>query len=297
WLLHLETQGKSPHTVQAYQRALEHFVAWNQAAVGEEFRPADIIPRDVRDWQSYQRRMEQAAPSTINQRLVALSRYFTWAVGCDLAPADPTADISSIKLTTRQPKGLSKSNVRRLLRAVHSNRQLRDIALIEVLLGTGIRVGELLALQVGDVNLKERSGSLIVREGKHGSFREIPLTQEVRTALKLYLAAHPDQNDPLQPLWMGIHGSLRHRSAILRILTKYADQAGIDQPVSPHRLRHTFATRYLAANPDDLRGLAALLGHSSLDTVMIYTGPTLDDLALRMKRFELNVDTAEEGSE
>jgi len=82
---------------------------------------------------------------------------------------------------------------------------------------------------------------------------------------------------------------LTHRSSILRILNKYASQAGIEDDISPHVLRHTFATRYLEANRDDLRGLAALLGHSSLDTVMIYTEPSLDDLAERMERVELGM--------
>ncbi|MBN2149793.1 MAG: tyrosine-type recombinase/integrase [Anaerolineales bacterium] len=72
-------------------------------------------------------------------------------------------------------------------------------------------------------------------------------------------------------------------------LNKYASRAGIEGAISPHMLRHTFATRYLEANRDDLRGLAALLGHSSLDTVMIYTEPTLDDLTVRMERIELGI--------
>ncbi len=98
-----------------------------------------------------------------------------------------------------------------------------------------MRVGELLALAVGDVELNERSGKVTVRRGKHDN---------------------------------------------------YTIQAGIDS-VNPHALRHTFATCYLNANPDDLRGLARLLGHSSLDTVMIYTEPNLDELAQRMERVEV----------
>jgi site-specific recombinase XerD len=78
---------------------------------------------------------------------------------------------------------------------------------------------------------------------------------------------------------------LSNRSSVVRILDKYAYQAQIDH-VNPHALRHTFATRYLEANPDDLRGLAALLGHANLNTVMIYTEPRLDDLAERMERLE-----------
>ncbi len=77
-------------------------------------------------------------------------------------------------------------------------------------------------------------------------------------------------------------GELRHRSSILRMLNRYASQAGLGE-IGPHQLRHTFATRYLDANRGDLRGLASLLGHSSLNTVMIYTEPSLEDLTHRME--------------
>ena len=79
---------------------------------------------------------------------------------------------------------------------------------------------------------------------------------------------------------------MNHRSSVTRMLEKYAIQAGLES-VNPHALRHTFATRYLNANPDDLRGLARLLGHASLNTAMVYTEPNLDDLTQRMERVEV----------
>ena len=152
-------------------------------------------------------------------------------------------------------------------------------------MGTGLRVGELLALQMGDVEIGERSGKLTVRQGKHDSFREVPLTRDVRHALEAYLEEHPDKDNPEEMVWIDIRGPLSNRSSVVRILDKHAYQAQIE-PVKPHALRHTFATRYLEANPDDLRGLAALLGHANLITVMIYTEPRIDDLAVRMERVE-----------
>jgi site-specific recombinase XerD len=131
-----------------------------------------------------------------------------------------------------------------------------------------------------------------VREGKHGGYREVPLTKEVRQALADYWEKHPfhqkgheHYQDERTPLWQGKHGSLSHRSSVLRILHKYTIRARLD-PIGPHVLRHTFATQYLQANPDDLRGLAALLGHSDLNTVMIYTEPTLQDLTARLERMD-----------
>lgn len=150
-------------------------------------------------------------------------------------------------------------------------------------MGTGIRVGELLALEVSDVHIGKRSGRLIIREGKHSSYREVPLTKNVRRALDAYLDVHPQTDDEDAPLWWGARGPLKHRSSISRLLDKYALRAGLPS-VTPHQLRHSFATHYLEANPDDLRGLAALLGHSDLSTVMIYTEPSTADLARRMER-------------
>lgn len=288
WLDHLQQQGKSSHTIRAYRRGLDHFARWYAGTYDAPFAPEDVMPRDVRDWKAYQQTVEQAAPATINQRLVALTRFFHWARAQDLCRENPTEDVGNIRLDPRQPQALDNTDLRRLLRAARGH--LRDYALLEFLAGTGLRVGELLALKVGDVEINERSGKVIVRRGKHETYREVPLTLDVRKALTAYLEdAHPDPDNPEAPLWVGRQGRLSHRSSVSRILEKYALQAGLE-PVNPHALRHTFGTRYLNANPDDLRGLARLLGHTSLDTVMVYTEPSMEDLTARMERVEVALD-------
>lgn len=290
WLDTLEGQGRSQHTLNAYRRALQHLATWSQTTYGETLDPTRLIARDMHDWKSYQQRVEKAAPSTINQRLAAASSFYKWATATHLVAHNPVADIRSITLAPRQPQSLSYKALRRLLREVHRGKELRDIALVELLTGTGLRVGELLALECSDLELRERSGWLTVREGKHGGYREVPLTKVVRRALGAYLethpynqSGHPAYQEERCPLWWGKRGPLTHRSAISRLLEKYAMRAGIEQ-ISPHTLRHTFATLYLRANPGDFRGLAALLGHSDLNTVMIYTEPTLSDLMQRLER-------------
>jgi len=285
WVGHLQQQGKSQHTVRAYRRGLVHFGRWYEGTYGSDFAPDDVMPRDVRDWKAYQQAVEQAAPATINQRLVALTRFFRWARGQGLCRENPAEDVGNIRLEPRRPKALKKTELHKLLRAARGGR--RDYAMLEVLAGTGLRVGELLELRIGDVEVGERSGKLTVRRGKHDNYREIPLTLDVRKALSAYLdEEHTDSDDPEAPLWVGPRGQLRHRSSVTRMLEKYAIRAGIES-VNPHALRHTFATRYLNANPSDLRGLARLLGHTSLDTVMIYTEPSMEDLTERMERVEV----------
>jgi len=285
WLEELNNQGKSEHTRQAYRRALALFAAWYVETYNLEFKPEATLKRDVELWKSQLQKGGKAAPATINQRLVALSSFFEWIHSQGLMRQKPTAGVSSVRLEKHGPKALSEQTLNRLMRAVYAGNNLRDIAMVELLVGTGIRVGELLDLKVGDLELKPRSGDVTVRRGKHGSYREIPLTVEVRKALNTYLKDHKGKDDREAPLWQGQRGAIETRSAVIRMLEKYAIAARIE-PIGPHVLRHTFATRYLNANPGDLRGLASLLGHASLNTVMIYTEPTKEELAKRMEKVE-----------
>jgi site-specific recombinase XerD len=109
--------------------------------------PNSTIQRDVVDWRSYQQTVEAARPATINQRLAALASFFKWAVSQGLAAKNPMDGVKSLTLENLQPKALDKRSERLLLRAVHQSGNIRDIAIIEVLLGTGLRVSEMLALK------------------------------------------------------------------------------------------------------------------------------------------------------
>src|SRR5690242_663555 len=116
WIQDMEQQGKSSHTVSAYRRGLQHFIDWSTNTYGDDFNPAKVIPRDIRNWKSHQQSVENVAPATINQRIVALSRFYRWAVKQGIASIDPIEDIRTMRLEVRQPKGLSDRDVRRLLR-------------------------------------------------------------------------------------------------------------------------------------------------------------------------------------
>jgi site-specific recombinase XerD len=288
WLTFLIEDGKSSHTYEAYKRGVTHFLDWHTTLYEASFKPQQVMPRDIRDWQAHQQKVERSAPATTNQRLSAVKQFFKWAQQQEIITINPTDNTSTVRIDQREIKSLKPHELRRLLRAAKSHR--RDFAILEVLGGTGIRVSELLDLCIGDVVINARSGKLTVRYGKGGGYRDIPLTYDVRQAVQGYLEHdHLMPNDDRQKLWWGRDDALRHRSSITRILEKYAIHAGLGK-VTPHTLRHTFATRYLNANPDDLRGLARLLGHSSLNTVMIYTEPTFSDLDRRLERMEVHVE-------
>jgi integrase/recombinase XerD len=284
WITCLEQEGKSPATVKAYRAGIEHFGRWLTTSYGEAFDPATVVVRDVSDWIAHQQTVQKAAPATINRRLAAVSQFFKWALAEGNVSRDPTAGVEGLRRDRRRPKALEPGDLRKLLRAVHRSGNLRDIALLELLVGTGLRASEVTALTAADLALGPRSGEVTVRRGKGGVQRSVPLTAEVRRALNDYLDQHPRRGD--EPLWVGQRGPLQDPAAVWRIVKKYAFQAGLDEEVSPHTCRHSFATRYLEANPGDLRGLAALLGHASLETVMIYTEPTTEQLLARMEQAE-----------
>jgi site-specific recombinase XerD len=151
WMSYLERQGKSPLTREAYLNALTHFVNWMRQTYGDEFDPQEVIVRDIREWKTHQQTVEKSSPNTINQRLVAIGRFFSWAHGENLIQMNPAADVDLINVSELKPKGLDGRSLRQLLRAVHKYGSLRDVAVVELLAGTGLRVSELLRLSIGDI--------------------------------------------------------------------------------------------------------------------------------------------------
>ena len=285
WLDSLETQGKSASTIKGYRRGMEHWTAWYEQSGGTPFDPAAVTPRDVRDWIAFQQTVERSQPATINQRLAAASSFYSWAVDQERVNRDPAAGVKALRLPARQPRGLADTDLRRLRRCVHAGGNLRDVAIFEALAGTGLRVSEALTLSVADVLLDARPPHLVVRAGKGGQSRRVPLTAEVGRALRDYLADLARRGLSVKAdasLWLGQRGALRNPSTINKLLAGYADQVGVAD-VTPHTLRHTFATNYLDKHPGDVRGLAAILGHADLRTTMIYTEPDLATLARRME--------------
>src|SRR5258707_15377856 len=117
WYQVLVQKGKSNHTLQAYRRGVTHFTQWYQQVYQTEFDVKLVMPRDVRNWKSQQQSVEKAAPATINLRLVAISRFFSWAVHENLCRENPTEEVGTIRLETRNAKGLKSNQLRRLLRA------------------------------------------------------------------------------------------------------------------------------------------------------------------------------------
>jgi len=299
FIAHLQAQDRSPHTVDAYHHDLTAFFDRLRRQVGRDVDPVEVTPFDV---QKYRDHLVTSGrrPATVNRALAALRTFFAWAVETGHAATNPAAGVKGIRQTRRVPKALTPQEVYRLRREAAARRQVaeakagpgritptvvnarRDEALLNLLLYTGLRVSEAAALRVEDVVLNARSGKVIVRSGKGRKYREVPLHREARDPLRAYLEVRPDASTDVlflsrsqEPL--GVRG-IQMR---LRALGKAAGGE-----VTPHRLRHTFATRLLREAGTDLVTVAALLGHESVTTTAIYTRPREADLARAVERLE-----------
>ncbi|MEA3341335.1 MAG: tyrosine-type recombinase/integrase, partial [Chloroflexota bacterium] len=207
--------------------------------------------------------------ATVNRRLAGLRAFFEWAVGVGRAASNPATDVNGVRQDRRVPKALDAQEVYRLQREAAAQRQLaeaqaggeatpatvyarRDEALLNLILYTGLRVGEVTALKLGDVTLNERSGRVIVRSGKGRKYREVPLHKEARKASRAYLEVREGEGDSF---FLGQRGTLKERGMQMRLAALGKD-AGVT--VTPHVLRHTFATRLLREADADLVTVAAV---------------------------------------
>ncbi len=261
--------GLAANTLAAYRRDLTAFADGLAALQGRGLDDAQAA--DVLGWLAA--RHADSRPSTANRRLAALRRYYLWALRQGQVQADPCLDIKAARQGPRFPKTLSEAQVDALLAAPDTAQPLglRDRAMLETLYATGLRVSELVGLQVLEISLTE--GVLRVTHGKGGKDRLVPLGAEAQHWLERYLRearpgllgrAHCDA------LFLTARAAGMTRQAFWLIVRKYALRAGVTAPLSPHVLRHAFAT-HLLNHGADLRVVQMLLGHADISTTQIYT--------------------------
>lgn len=271
---HLKNKEASQKTIVNYLADIRHFAKWFEETNGQELALKEITPTDIREYKSYLLTNERRQPATINRRLATLRRLCAWAKREGLIGDNPTEDIKGIERVKMAPRALEKKEVDRLTRYAYKNGNKRNFAIIQVLKNTGIRVGELSNLRQDDVEIFERKGHIVVRSGKGGKYRIVPLNLDARKAITEYLKVRPEVED--NHLFIGQRDHGLKPSAIYDIVANYARGAGL-QDVSPHILRHTFGKHALDAG-ENLVTVATLMGHARLDTTAIYTQPSQQDL-------------------
>ena len=259
--------GLSPNTLAAYRRDLTLYAQWLDA---QGLALNDSTETLLNSYFAAQHATTRA--TSANRRLSVFKRYFHWALREGSIHADPTLKLQSAKQALRVPKTLSQAQVEALLHApdVDTPLGLRDRTMLELMYASGLRVTELVSLGVLDVSLND--GVLRVL-GKGSKERLVPFGEVARSWLERYLAdarAVILDGQQTSDLFVTARGSRMTRVMFWIIVKKQAVAAGITAPLSPHTLRHAFAT-HLLNHGADLRAVQMLLGHADISTTTIYT--------------------------
>ena len=296
YIEHLEVEGgRSAHTAENYTLYLERFIEFTDDIVVDKIT-SEII-RKYRLWLNRYKNSNGDELSTITQsyHLIALRGFLGYLSKRDI-PSLPPDRIELPKVSRRQVTFLHYDEVERLLSQIDTNTEtgLRDRAIIELLFSSGLRVSELVNLNKDHINATRRE--FMVR-GKGQKDRPVFISESASLHVKNYLHKRTDN---LPPLFIGYSnnnesttsGDYRRLGArsIQRVINKYTRMAGITKHVSPHTMRHSFATDLLM-NGADLRSVQAMLGHSSITTTQVYTHVT--DEHLREVHEKFHSDTIE----
>ncbi len=291
---YLADRDLAPSTIQAYLSDLARFQAW-LTWVHEDKAPllTQVRTVDLAAFRTHLIHEQGHPPATVNRRLQGLRLLFRWLVDCHWMVENPTTHLRFMRKSgTPQPLALRRREVFALFHAATTSPHglgPRNMALVQLMLQAGLRVGEVTALTRADLTLKTRAGTVHVRDGKGHKARDIPLNTTVRRALQDYLATRPEDAAGA-PIFRSKRGTSLAVRSVQAVVARLAEQAGIAGiSVSAQTLRHTFARHYLQQHPGKLRELADLLGHESLDTTAVYTKPSQDDLATDLERSPLNV--------
>lgn len=270
----------SQNTIAAYRNDISQFLAW----LGEGStlqNVADVKRSDIQDYLLYLKGTEDRgyAPSTQARKMAALKSFFHFLCAQDGMPEDPTSDLASPRVQKYWPKSITIQQVNTLLDQVSRNRSpegIRDRAMLEVLYASGVRVSELVNLNLEHIDIQTRNLCCL---GKGGKKRMVPLHERALEAVSRYteearpvLCRAPDQ----QALFLNHRGQRLTRQGFWLILKSYANAANIDG-ITPHTLRHSFAAHMIDGGTE-LRKVQEWLGHASISTTQVYTQVKTDRL-------------------
>lgn len=281
---YLVSLDKSPKTVEGYVRDMTLFSAWFRQANGEDLSPQSLTKIDARQYRQHLLLVDKAKPATINRKLAALRSYSDWAKASGQVEYSLVNGIKNVEEQSSAPKWLDKKEQERLLRELDKEvnaaktepgkrQAIRDRAIVILMLNTGLRVSELCALEQSDVVIKDRSGELRVRQGKGNKARSIPLNKDARKVVDEWRDVR--QKVQNQALFISKTGEAITPRVIQRMIEEMGRRAEVE--ATPHTLRHSFA-KNLVDNSVSLEKVAMLLGHSKLDTTLVYTTPGRADL-------------------
>lgn len=256
--------GLAKNTLESYRSDLTHFSQWFKRG---------LLSASQADIQQYLAvKFPQSKPRSINRLIATLRRFYRYCLRENLLQADPTLQIEAPKIARSLPKSLSEQEVEDLLKAPNTSDAmgLRDRAMLELLYASGLRVSELVGVQINEVSTQD---GVVRVTGKGSKTRLVPMGQEAADWIDKYVKiARPDilQKRLCDALFVTNRAQGMTRQAFWHLIKRYAAQAGIHKHISPHVLRHAFAT-HLLNHGADLRVVQMLLGHADISTTQIYT--------------------------
>lgn len=265
-------RGLSENTLYSYERDLHTFHSYLKKRGHESLET--VARHHISAYLGHLQEIGRAN-STISRNLASIRSFFHFLIYERVITQDPTVHVETPKIEKRLPRVLTTEEVERLLKAPDQKTPsgLRDYAMLELLYATGIRVSELVSLDYTDVHI---SGGFLRCMGKGGKERIIPIGEYALHALHTYLeVARPTfvRHAEVNSLFLNHHGAQMSRQGFWKILKKYAQESKIVKDITPHTLRHSFATHLLERGAD-LRAVQEMLGHADISTTQIYTHVT-----------------------
>ena len=265
----LERENFSRHSIRAYVTNLRQI-----AAMGY-----DLPSASTADLESALDSLmaDGVAAASRNRAVAALRKFYGFLVAHGARADNPAASLGYAVVHTTLPVSLNGSDIERLLGAAATDTKFyrkRNVAIISLLAGSGLRRNELASLAVSDIDLD--TGAVLVREGKGGKQRRVPIWGEKLVAVRDHIEALPEGS----PLWPSRRGGPMSPGGIWKLVKRLAAKAGLDEKISPHTLRHAYATAAHAAGMDTI-SLKNALGHSSIGTTEQYVHPSIDTLRVK----------------
>jgi len=274
----LQEKGKGKRTIEEYQQTIRVLIEWYERGSGKPFDPDEVTARDLHDWISHMQTVQRLAPSTINKRIAAIKTYWNYLVQAGQSTLDPTQSIRVKRVSSlwQTPRWLTRSQQAKFLHQVRKEKnpwkRARNLGMMQMMLQAGLRISEVAALDVEDVDLNRRT--VTIRSGKGGKYRVALMNPDLVKAVEEWFEL---RGEDVGPLFFSERGHTRlTRQGIHHLVRKYLNQLGLTD-YSAHSLRHSFCRNLIDAG-QPLQVVAQLAGHESLETTRRYITPSERDL-------------------